>query len=73
MGVKRIGTDQYTPEQRIGMIEMLWQVAFADGNVDMYESNLIRRVAGLIFVTDMDRGLAKKRVMARLGIKDGSV
>ncbi|MAF48184.1 MAG: TerB family tellurite resistance protein [Rhodospirillales bacterium] len=72
-GFTRVIKDQYTPEQRIGMIEMLWQVAFADGNVDMYESNLIRRVAGLIFVTDMDRGLAKKRVMARLGIKDGSV
>ena len=55
------------------MIEMLWQVAFADGNVDMYESNLIRRVAGLIFVSDVERGRAKKRVQARLGIPERSV
>ena len=65
--------DRYTPEERIGMIEMLWQVAFADGNVDMYESNLIRRVAGLIYVSDIERGRAKKRVQARLGINEGSV
>ena len=37
-------------------------------NVDEFEKNLIQRVAGLIFVSDKDRGLARKRVMARLGI-----
>jgi len=55
------------------MIELLWQVAFADGNVDMYEANLIRRVAGLIYVSDVDRGRAKKRVEARLGINESPV
>ena len=72
-GFTRVIKDRYTPEERIGMIEMLWQVAFADGNVDMYESNLIRRVAGLIYVSDIERGRAKKRVQARLGINEGSV
>jgi uncharacterized tellurite resistance protein B-like protein len=72
-GFTRVIKDRYSPEERIGMIEMLWQVAFADGNVDMYESNLIRRVAGLIFVSDVERGRAKKRVQARLGINEGSV
>jgi uncharacterized tellurite resistance protein B-like protein len=46
----------------------LWEVAFADGQVDHFESNLIRRIGGLLFVSDLDRGLAKQRVMARLGI-----
>jgi uncharacterized tellurite resistance protein B-like protein len=50
------------------MIEMLWEVAFSDGREDAFEKNLIQRVAGLIFVSDKDRGLARKRVMARLGI-----
>ena len=40
-----------------------------DGNVDAFEKNLIQRVAGLLFVSDKDRGIAKKRVMARLGIR----
>ena len=51
------------------MIEMLWEVAFADGKADHYEKNLISRVAGLIFVSDKDRGEARKRVLARLGIE----
>ena len=55
------------------MIEMLWEVAFADGRLDHFESNLIRRVGGLIFVSDRDRGDARKRVMARLGITQGAV
>lgn len=65
----RVIKDRYEPEQRIEMVEMLWEVAFADRTVDHYESNLISRVAGLIFVSDRDRGEARKRVMARLGIK----
>ena len=64
----RVIKDKYEPKQRIALIEMLWEVAFADGNVDYYEANLISRVAGLIFVNDFDRGEARKRVMARLGI-----
>ena len=64
----RVIKDRYEPEQRIKMVEMLWEVAFADGNVDHFESNLISRISGLIFVSDRDRGGARKRVMARLGI-----
>jgi len=65
----RVIKARYELEQRIEMIEMLWEVAFADGNVDHYEKNLISRIAGLIYVNDKDRGEARKRVMARLGIK----
>ena len=69
----RIIKDRYEHEQRIEMVEMLWEVAFADGNLDHFESNLISRIAGLIFVSDRDRGDAKKRVMARLGINPTKV
>ncbi len=69
----RIIKDRYEHEQRIEMVEMLWEVAFADGNLDHFESNLISRIAGLIFVSDRDRGDAKKRVMARLGINHTKV
>tara|TARA_B100000315_G_C14581911_1_gene590903 strand:- start:1067 stop:1528 length:462 start_codon:yes stop_codon:yes gene_type:complete len=64
----RVIKDRYEPEQRIEMIEMLWEVAYADGNVDHFEANLISRIAGLIYVNDRDRGDARKRVSARLGI-----
>ena len=67
-GFTRVVKDRYEIGERIQMIEMLWEVSVADGRIDHFESNLIRRIGGLLFVTDRDRGLAKQRVMARLGI-----
>lgn len=58
--------DNYTESERIDLIEMLWEVAFADGIIHEFEENLIRRLAGLIYVSDRDRGDAKKRVQARI-------
>jgi uncharacterized tellurite resistance protein B-like protein len=56
---------EMTPDQRIGLIEMLWDVAYADGVLDPEEDHLIRRIAGLIYVSDRDRVLARQRVLAR--------
>lgn len=58
----------YAPEERIAMIEMLWEVAYADGKLHDYEANLLRRIAGLIHVPDPVSGAARKRVLARLGL-----
>ncbi len=62
--------DQFSPEERIQMIEMLWEVAYADGALHDYEASLLRRVAGLIYVADRDSGLARKRVLERLSVAD---
>ena len=59
--------ERMTPDQRIGLIEMLWEVAYADGVLDPEEDLLVRRIAGLIYVTDRDRVLARQRVRARMG------
>lgn len=56
-------------DERITIIEMLWEVAYADGELHDYESNLARRMAGLLYVSDRDSGEARKRVMAKLGLK----
>jgi uncharacterized tellurite resistance protein B-like protein len=53
-------------EDRIHIIEMLWEMAYADGEISDYEANLIRRVCGLIYVTDMESGRARKQVHQRL-------
>lgn len=55
------------PEERIEVMEMLWEVAYADGELHDLEASLMRRLAGLLHVTDRDSGLARKRVLARLG------
>jgi uncharacterized tellurite resistance protein B-like protein len=48
---------------------MLWQVVYADGRLDDYEANLMRRISGLIHVPDRDSGEARKRALARLGLE----
>jgi uncharacterized tellurite resistance protein B-like protein len=67
-GFTRAIKDALEPEQRIGIIEMLWEVAYADGELHDYEASLLRRVAGLLYVDDKTSGEARLRVMARLGI-----
>jgi uncharacterized tellurite resistance protein B-like protein len=53
-------------EQRIEVIEMLWDVAYADGVLDPEEDTLIRKIAGLLYVSDRERGGARRRVLERL-------
>lgn len=48
---------------RVRIIEMLWQVAYADGRLDPQEDMLLRRIAGLIHVEDRDRALARQRAV----------
>lgn len=51
--------------ERTAIIEMLWEVAYADGELHDYESNLVRRLAGQLYVSDRDSGEARKRVLAK--------
>ncbi len=48
------------------VVEMLWEVVLADGQVDEFESNLVWRVAELIGVSARDRITLRKKVEARL-------
>ena len=57
---------QLDPEARVRIIEMLWEVAYADGVLDPQEDMLLRRIAGLIYVSDGERGAARKRALERL-------
>jgi uncharacterized tellurite resistance protein B-like protein len=58
--------DHFDDLERIAMIEMLWEVVYADGDLDDFESNMMRRVSGLLYVTDRESGDARKRAMERL-------
>ena len=64
----RIINERLSFEQRIELVEMLWEVAYADGVLDQYEDSLLRRVGGLIYVPDRERGMARQRVLERLGL-----
>jgi uncharacterized tellurite resistance protein B-like protein len=64
----RIVNERLSFEQRIELVEMLWEVAYVDGVLDQYEDSLLRRVGGLIYVPDRERGMARQRVLGRLGL-----
>ena len=49
-------------EDRIAVIEAVWRVIYADGELDHNESSLVRRLSGLLYVPDQDAGLARQRV-----------
>jgi uncharacterized tellurite resistance protein B-like protein len=57
--------ENFTEEERTGVIETLWEVAYSDGVLTGDEDALIRRVAGLIYVSDRDRAEARRRVVQR--------
>lgn len=61
----RIVVENFSERERVGIIEMLWDVAYSDGAVTGDEDALIRRVAGLLYVSDRDRGEAKRRARER--------
>ena len=49
-------------EFRIKIIEILWKIVYSDASSDSYESNLIRRVCGLLYISDRDSGMIKLKV-----------
>ena len=51
-------------DDRIAVIEAMWEVALADGDRDNDEANLLRLVANLLGITDIDSNLARQRVEA---------
>jgi uncharacterized tellurite resistance protein B-like protein len=68
----RIINERLSFAERVELIEMLWEVAYADRVLDEYEDSLLRRVGGLIYVPDRERGMARQRVLKRLGLDRAS-
>ncbi|CBS87170.1 TerB family tellurite resistance protein [Azospirillum lipoferum] len=62
--------DRCPPGSRVWIVEMLWEVAYADGVLNDLEASLLRRIGGLLHVSDIERGEARKRVLERLGLPD---
>jgi len=46
--------EAYDQSSKITLIQNMWEVAFADGNLDRYEEHLIRKVADLLYVSHSD-------------------
>ena len=53
----------FDDKKKMLLIEVLWEIVLSDGEVHDFESNLIRRLAGLLYISDVDSGNAKKRAL----------
>ena len=57
---------KYPIEFRLKIIEIIWKIVYSDGENDSYESTLIRRICGLLYVSDKDNGTIKERILSQL-------
>jgi uncharacterized tellurite resistance protein B-like protein len=53
----------FSPDEKIRVVEMLWQIAYADARLDRYEEALVRKIAELIHVPHREFMQAKHRVV----------
>lgn len=63
----RLVDTRLTPEEKIHVIELLWEVAFADNELDRYEEYTIRKLADLLHVPHREFIAAKLRIELRIG------
>jgi len=55
---------KYSMEFRLKIIEIIWKIVYSDGTNDNYESNLIRRICGLLYISDKDNGIIKMKIQS---------
>ena len=48
---------------RLKILEVLWKIIYSDGVSDMYESTLMRRLSGLLYVSDKEAGDIKQSII----------
>ena len=53
---------KYSMEFKLNIVEIIWKIVYSDGTSDDYESNLIRRICGLLYISDKDNGIIKAKV-----------
>ena len=51
---------------KIRIVESLWKIIYSDDNADMYETNLMRRLAGLLYIDAKIMGDLKEKIKKEL-------
>ena len=65
----RVLHEQLTEAEKHSVIEMLWRVALADDRLDKHEDYVVRKVAGLLYVTHSDLIRIRNTVKAARSVK----
>ena len=56
----------FDEEKKILLIETLWEIVLSDNEIHDFESNLIRRLSGLLYISDVNSGNARKRALDKI-------
>lgn len=64
----RVINQYFSTEEKVGLIDCLWEIAFADGRADHFEENTIRKIADLVYVEHKDFIKSKIRVRDHLKV-----
>ena len=57
---------EYEEKTKLLLIETLWEIVLSDGEIHDYESSLIRRLSGLLYISDVNSGNARKRALNKI-------
>lgn len=57
--------DNFSPKQKERVVELLWQVAIADGHIDRYEEHMVRRISELLYLPHSSFIRAKHRALGK--------
>ncbi len=55
-------------EQRVQLVQMLWEIAYADGNLDKFEDSVVRKISELLYVSHSDFIQSKHKAAERANI-----
>ena len=53
-------------KERLNILELMWEIVLVDDIIDVFEAQLMRRVSGLLYISDIDSGNSKKRAIQKL-------
>ena len=56
----------FEKDKKLLLIETLWEIVLSDGEIHDFESSLIRRLAGLLYISDVSSGNARKTALDKL-------
>jgi len=56
----------FSDDRKLLLIEALWEIVLSDGEIHDYETNLIRRLSGLLYISDVSSGNARKRALDKI-------
>ncbi len=62
----KILKDNLDDEGRAKIIEMLWEVAYADGDIGEFEEKIMQRLCGILMITEQQCAHIRQQVHTRL-------